>query len=102
MHSKHAAEETYRKAGWQCMAPGCTARGNLQNHHIEFGRGKRVNAPWNLICLCDFHHQRGIHGGLASVRGKAPLGLIFRIGRGKLAKYYVNERRVRKPSTAAA
>ena len=35
----------------------------------------------NRITLCRFHHQRGEHGGLMSVRGEAPLGLTWRLGR---------------------
>jgi hypothetical protein len=46
------------------------------------------------VTLCRFHHQRGEHGGLMSVRGAAPLGLTWRLGRPDLSVAYRNERRI--------
>jgi hypothetical protein len=102
LHEKREWEDTYRKAGWRCMVPGCTRRADLQNHHIAFGNGKRVDASWNLVCLCPFHHQEGIHGGLAAVWGRSPLGLVFRLDRGEHARYFFNEREIEMPTTTAA
>jgi hypothetical protein len=46
----------------------------------------------NRVTLCRFHHRRGEHGGLMSVRGEAPLGLIWRLGRADVAVGYCAER----------
>jgi 5-methylcytosine-specific restriction endonuclease McrA len=87
------------------MAPGCTSRRNLEDHHVVYrSRGGR-NDLSNRICLCRFHHQRGEHGDLAACRGRAPLGLLWRLGKRKVATWYRNERRVaanRAPDGAGA
>ena len=49
---------------------------------------------WNKESLCLFHHQRGIHQGLAAARGRAPLGVTWHLGRGDLAESFRNERRL--------
>jgi hypothetical protein len=46
----------------------------------------------NRICLCRFHHQLGEHGGFASCRGKAPLGITWRLGMPSVATWYRNDR----------
>jgi len=48
----------------------------------------------NRTCLCRFHHHRGEHGELASCRGKAPLGIVWRPGKKDIGTWYRNERRV--------
>ena len=48
----------------------------------------------NRTCLCRFHHQRGEHGDLASCHGKAPLGLLWRLGKPGLGSWFRNERRL--------
>ena len=53
-----------------------------------------ANKPWNQIALCKFHHQQGEHGGLARVRGRAPLDLTWRLGTPDLASWWKNERRI--------
>jgi hypothetical protein len=100
LHVKHAAEGTYRKAGWRCMAPGCTARAELQNHHIHFRSARGSNHSGNLIALCRWHHMYGVHGVLAGVQGRAPLGLLFRLGRREHATYWVNDRLIENPNEA--
>lgn len=85
----------YVRDGWRCVAPGCTSRQNLESHHVVYrAHGGDLKAEWNQICLCRFHHQQGEHGGLASVRGRAPLGLLWRLGRPGAASFYRNERRI--------
>jgi HNH endonuclease len=92
----------------RCMAPGCTSRAQLEVHHLRYRSQGGSDAPDNLILLCAFHHRQGEHGGLASCRGKAPLDVVWRLGRGELAVWYQNERRLttgvklRAPSTPAS
>ncbi|ANM28815.1 hypothetical protein ABI59_03130 [Acidobacteria bacterium Mor1] len=93
--AKPRAEAIYVRDGWRCAAPGCTSRRNLEDHHVQYrSRGGDPSDPANRICLCRFHHQRGEHGGLARCRGRAPLGLLWRLGRKDLASWYRNERRL--------
>ncbi|HZL86645.1 MAG TPA: HNH endonuclease signature motif containing protein, partial [Candidatus Krumholzibacteria bacterium] len=61
-----------RRDRYRCMAPGCTARVNVQVHHLEYRGWGGDNAPENLLVLCAFHHLQGEHGGLARVRGRSP------------------------------
>jgi hypothetical protein len=65
---------------YRCALPGCTSRRNLHDHHIVFRSAGGSDAPSNRITLCAFHHQRGVHGGLVRVRGRAPDGLVFELG----------------------
>jgi hypothetical protein len=55
-------------------------------------RGK--DEPENLLVLCLFHHQQGEHGVLARARGRAPLGVTWRLGDTQLATWWQNERRL--------
>jgi hypothetical protein len=48
----------------------------------------------NQICLCAFHHRPGEHEGLACCRGKAPLDVLWRLGRTDLGVWFRNERRL--------
>ncbi len=89
---RRAGDAVYIRAGWRCTAPGCTSRKNLEDHHIVYRSRGGSNELSNRTCLCRFHHQHGEHGGLASVRGQAPLDIIWRLGRGELAHWYRNDR----------
>ncbi len=84
----------YIRDGWRCSAPGCSSRRNLEDHHLVYRSrgGSKVHS--NRLCLCRFHHQMGEHGGLASCRGEAPLGVVWRLGREPLASWFRNERRL--------
>ncbi|HEV8702452.1 MAG TPA: HNH endonuclease signature motif containing protein, partial [Candidatus Polarisedimenticolia bacterium] len=84
--------------GWRCTAPGCTSRKNLDDHHVVYRSRRGGNALDNRTCLCRFHHKRGEHGELASCRGKAPLGILWRLGKKDLGVWYRNERRVGPPA----
>jgi hypothetical protein len=66
--------------GYRCAVPGCTSRRSLHDHHVVFRSAGGSNAPSNRITLCAFHHQRGVHGGLVRVRGRAPDLLLFELG----------------------
>jgi hypothetical protein len=95
---RRRAHEIYERDGYRCAAPWCPLRRNLEDHHVRFlSQGGDPKAPENRITGCRFHHQSGIHGGLASVRGTAPLGLVWRLGREDLEgthAWFQNERRL--------
>jgi len=84
--------ETYSLAGWRCEGPGCTARVRIEDHHIQYRSHNGSNERFNHIAACRGHHRMGEHGDLARVRGKAPLDVIWRLGKGKLMAFYKNER----------
>jgi len=73
------------------MAPGCTSRRNLQEHHVSYRSQGGSDELDNRLCLCAFHHQRGEHGELASCRGLAPLGIEWSLGRGGRGGLFRNE-----------
>jgi hypothetical protein len=87
-------ERALAAAGFRCMAPGCTSRRNLQVHHIHYRGHQGGEEPWNLLVLCEFHHQQGEHGTLARFRGKAPLDVRCRIGDREVGTWWRNERRI--------
>jgi 5-methylcytosine-specific restriction endonuclease McrA len=91
---KRKSDAVYIRDGWRCMAPGCTSRRNLEDHHVVYRSRAGTNDLSNRICLCRFHHQEGEHGGLASCRGVAPLGIRWRLGKDGLGGFFVNERRI--------
>jgi hypothetical protein len=92
---RRRAGEVYAREGWRCFAPGCTSRSNLENHHLEYrSHGGDAKAMSNQICLCAFHHRPGEHEGLACCRGKAPLDVLWRLGRADLGVWFRNERRL--------
>jgi hypothetical protein len=92
---KRKADKIYVRDGWRCTAPGCTSRRNLESHHVVYrSRGGDEKAEWNQTTVCRFHHQMGEHGTFASCRGKAPLGIVWRLGREVLATWFRNELRV--------
>lgn len=86
-----SAQRIYNRDGWRCMAPGCTSRRNLEVHHIVYRSQGGDDRPGNTACLCRFHHQMGEHGLLARVRGEAPLGLVWALGRNGSSAKYRNE-----------
>jgi hypothetical protein len=69
--------------GWQCAAPECTQRKNLQVHHLRYRSRGGDDRDENRITLCAFHHHHGEHGGLMRVRGTLDAhgrGLIWEMG----------------------
>ncbi len=68
--------------GWRCKVPACSARRNLQSHHLRFRSAGGPDEPWNRTTLCAFHHQRGVHAGSVRIRGRAPDDLVFELGFG--------------------
>ena len=91
---RRAADAVYIRDGWRCTAPGCTSRRNLEEHHLIYRSRGGTDDLRNRTCLCRLHHQLGEHGGLASCRGEAPLGIVWRLGRDALGGWYRNERRL--------
>jgi hypothetical protein len=91
-------DAVYIRDGWRCSAPGCTSRRNLEDHHLIYRSHQGTDDLSNRTCLCRFHHGRGEHGGLASCKGAAPLGITWRLGRPDLATWYRNERRIGGPA----
>ena len=89
-----AREELFARSGYRCSAPGCTGRELLQIHHLKFRSAGGGEELWNKESLCLFHHQIGIHRGLAAARGNAPLGVTWRLGRDELSEWFRNERRI--------
>ena len=73
----------FARDGYRCTAPGCTARRNLQSHHIVFRSRGGPDEPWNRTTLCAFHHLRGVHEGRLRVEGRAPDALVFELGTGE-------------------
>ncbi len=72
---------------------------NLHAHHIRFRSHGGSDDPSNLVSLCAFHHQRGVHGGTVRCSGRAPHALTFALGlRGEraLVEYGPGERRLRR------
>jgi hypothetical protein len=72
----------FERDGWRCTVPACSARRNLQSHHIVFRSAGGPDVAWNRTSLCAWHHQRGVHGGLVRIRGRAPDALAFSLGVG--------------------
>ena len=90
---KRANDAIYRRDGWRCMAPGCTSRRNLEEHHVRYRSRGGSDDESNRVALCRFHHQQGEHGGAMRVRGTAPLGLVWRLGPAGSGAWYRNEKR---------
>ncbi len=63
-----------------CQAPACSARRNLEAHHIVYRSHSGSDTADNLVTLCHRHHRRGIHEGWARVRGTAPDALTWSLG----------------------
>jgi hypothetical protein len=73
----------FARDGWRCAVPGCSGYRNLHAHHLRFRSHGGPDAPENLITLCAFHHQRGVHSALLRVHGRAPDGLLFELPWGR-------------------
>jgi hypothetical protein len=77
-----AGHEVFERDRWRCTVPACTARRNLQGHHVLFRSRGGPDEPWNVTTLCAWHHQRGVHAGRIRIAGRAPDGLSFELGVG--------------------
>jgi hypothetical protein len=72
----------FGRDGYRCTVPGCTARRNLQSHHVRFRSAGGPDVGWNRTTLCAYHHHRGVHAGRLRIRGRAPDGLVYTLGVG--------------------
>jgi hypothetical protein len=73
----------FERDGFRCTVPGCTARRNLQSHHLDFRSHGGADVPENRTTLCAQHHQRALHGaGGLRIRGRAPDRLVYELGSG--------------------
>jgi len=82
----------FERDGWRCTVPGCTARRNLQSHHIVFRSAGGPDVPGNRTTLCASHHHRGVHAGTqrtVGIRGRAPDDLIYTLGVGRFRSHDV-------------
>ena len=75
----------YKRDGWHCAMPGCTARRGLHAHHVRFRSHDGGDEAWNLLTLCVVHHQYLVHAGLVRVFGRAPDRIVFEMGVGRFA-----------------
>ena len=73
----------FERDGFRCTVPGCTARRNLQSHHIHFRSACGPDVAWNRTTLCAYHHHRGVHAGSLAIRGRAPDELVYTLGVGR-------------------
>ncbi|MBW1684633.1 MAG: HNH endonuclease [Deltaproteobacteria bacterium] len=73
----------FTRDGFRCTVPACTARRNLQSHHIWFRSACGPDVAWNRTTLCAVHHHRGVHAGSLALRGRAPDGLTYELGVGR-------------------
>jgi len=85
MQHKSHHYRIYKRDGWRCAMPGCTARRGLHAHHVQFRSRRGGSRAWNLLTLCVAHHQYLVHAGLIRITGKAPDRLVFEMGVGRFA-----------------
>ncbi|MDQ7822559.1 MAG: HNH endonuclease signature motif containing protein [Candidatus Eremiobacteraeota bacterium] len=78
LHSRVLARDHY-----QCQAPGCRCRRNLNAHHIKYRSHGGPTTEGNLLTLCMAHHLRCLHEGHLIIRGTAPHSLTFIFPRGR-------------------
>jgi hypothetical protein len=81
----------FTRDGFRCTVPGCTARRNLQSHHIWFRSDCGPDEAWNRTTLCAYHHHRGVHARTLVVRGRAPDDLIYELGVGRFGSRDVKQ-----------
>jgi hypothetical protein len=48
----------HERDGWRCRVPACSARRNLQEHHIVFRSRGGGNERANRVSICAWHHLR--------------------------------------------
>ncbi len=91
---RRPGDAVYRRDGFRCAAPGCTARATLQDHHVVFRSRGGSDDPANRVALCVAHHAALHERGTLAVSGRAPLGLTWRLGPPGTARRYRCERRI--------
>jgi hypothetical protein len=91
--SKPTEGKTLERDGYRCQAPGCTARRNLEVHHIVYRSAGGGEEPENRTVLCHRHH-RLIHDGVVVLKGRAPGDLRWRLGRQRPEARFHGDRRI--------
>jgi hypothetical protein len=88
--------EVFERDGWRCTVPACSARRNLQRHHIVYGSHAGPDGAWNLTTLCAWHHLRGEHehGNGLRAPGRAPDALVFEL---PIGRFRSGDRRIPGP-----
>ncbi len=99
---ERAADPIYRRDGFRCTAPGCTARATIEEHHVVFRSRGGSDDPANRVALCAAHHAALHEHGTLAVAGRAPLGLTWTAGSGLAARRYRCERRLAAATPARA
>jgi hypothetical protein len=91
--SEHA--DIYERDGYRCSCPDCTSRANLQAHHVEHRSRGGSDVPSNLVTLCAYHHNHGVHDkGTLQVHGTAPENVRYTLGKGRHARTFQADQRV--------
>ncbi|MCU0224555.1 MAG: hypothetical protein MUF27_10900 [Acidobacteria bacterium] len=92
--ARRPGDPVYRRDGYRCAAPGCTARAAIEDHHVVFRSRGGSDAPGNRVALCAAHHAALHEHGTLAVEGSAPLGLTWTAGATPAAVRYRCERRL--------
>jgi hypothetical protein len=77
LQKRHAI---FERDNWMCVWPGCSRR-DAHKHHLEYLSQGGERTASNETTLCPVHHQAGQHAGRIRITGKAPDGLVFRVGK---------------------
>ena len=91
---RRPADRIYRRDGYRCAAPGCTARATIEEHHVRFRSRGGSNDPANRVTLCAAHHAALHQHGTLAVTGSAPLGLTWTAGAVPAGRRFRCERRL--------
>jgi hypothetical protein len=68
--------ETLDRDEWRCRVPACSARAQLEVHHVRFRSNGGVDDPEQCCALCARHHHL-LHAGLILIQGRASTGFRF-------------------------
>ncbi len=92
--SRRPGDPVYRRDGFRCTAPGCTARAAIHDHHVVFRSRGGSDSPANRVSLCATHHAALHERDTLAVAGCAPLDLTWRLGPPQAAQRFRCERRI--------
>ncbi len=92
--SRRPGDPVYRRDGFRCTAPGCTARATIHDHHVVFRSRGGSDSPANRVSLCAAHHAALHERDTLAVAGCAPLDLTWRLGPPEAAQRFRCERRI--------
>lgn len=73
----------FKRDGYVCQYPGCSARAMLHDYHVvrrsKYGSKNRDerDSLTNRITLCAFHHRQ-VHAGIIGLKGRAAFELEWR------------------------